>query len=195
MPGKIILLNGHPAVSSLSRALADAYETGARQAGHDLRRLDLPEMVFDADFGQAGFRNAKPLEADLSAFMDGLEWAEHFVLVTPMWWGGLPARLKGLFDRSFLPGNSFDARRKKFGLPLPLLSGRTARVVVTSDTPHWAQRLLYRRAMQVQLSRQILGFVGLRPVRYTHFSPVEHADERRIAKWISEAEDLGGKAH
>lgn len=193
MPRKIILLNGHPAMTSLSRSLADAYADGAQKAGHDLRRLDLPDMSFDADFGQAGFRNAKPLEPDLDRFMSGLDWADHFVLVTPMWWGGLPARLKGLFDRAFLPGNSFDPRRKTMGLPLPLLKGRTARVMMTSDTPNWAQRVLYRRAMQVQLGRQILGFVGLRPVRFTHFSPVEHADERRIASWISQAGALGGK--
>ncbi|WP_375173946.1 NAD(P)H-dependent oxidoreductase [Pseudooceanicola sp.] len=193
MPRKILLLNGHPAETSLNHALSDAYEAKANAVGHDLRRINLREMTFDADFGQAGLRNAKPLEPDLERFMDNLTWAEHFVLVTPLWWGGLPARLKGVFDRALLPGNSFDPRQKRLGLPKSLLKGRTARVIMTSDTPDWALRLLYRRAMQVQLKRQILGFVGLNPVSFTHFSPVEHADERRIATWISRAGSLGAE--
>lgn len=191
MPRKILLLNGHPAETSLNHALVDAYGAQAARAGHDLRRMDLHDMEFDADFGQAGFRNAKPLEPDLAGFMQNMAWAEHFVLVTPMWWGGLPARLKGVFDRAFLPGNSFDPRHKTLGLPKPLLKGRSARVIMTSDTPDWALRLLYRRALQVQLKRQVLGFVGFRPVAFTHFSPVEHADERRISGWISRAGALG----
>ena len=113
MPRKILLLNGHPAESSLNHALADAYEAGASAAGHDLRRMDLREMAFDADFGQTGFRNAKPLEPDLERFVAGLSWAEHFVLVAPMWWGGLPARLKGVFDRKGLDPELFGAYDRK----------------------------------------------------------------------------------
>ncbi|MDN3719732.1 NAD(P)H-dependent oxidoreductase [Roseibium salinum] len=34
-------------------------------------------------------------------------WCEHFVVVHPLWWGGLPAKLKGVFDRILLPGMAF----------------------------------------------------------------------------------------
>lgn len=191
MPRKIILLNGHPGETSLSSALTDAYQQAAEARDHEVRRHDIRAMAFDADFGQSGFRGAKPLEPALERFMADVEWSDHLVLAAPLWWGGLPARLKGLFDRALLPGTAFDPRRMSMGFPEPLLKGRTARVMITADTPGWAMRVLYRRAVQVQLGRQILGFVGFGPVRFSHFAPVEHANENRVRKWIGEAGRLG----
>ncbi|MEZ5507060.1 MAG: NAD(P)H-dependent oxidoreductase [Gammaproteobacteria bacterium] len=39
--------------------------------------------------------DAQPLEPDLQTFQDSIVWAQHLVVVAPVWWGGLPARLKG----------------------------------------------------------------------------------------------------
>jgi len=191
MPKKIMLLNGHPAETSLNAALADAYQSGARAAGHDLRRHDLHALSFNDDFAAFGYGAEDPLEPDLKALMQDLAWSDHLVLTTPLWWGGMPARLKGLFDRAFLPGNSFDPRNKRMGLPRPLLTGRTARVLMTADTPAWAMRAVYGRAIQKQMSRQILGFVGIKPTRFSHFAPVELATDATIAGWVAKVSALG----
>lgn len=187
------MVNAHPAVTSFSGALADAYEQGAVAAGHVVRRHNLHEMAFDDDFGQAGFRGAKPLEPSLLAFMESLHWSQQIVLVTPMWWGGLPARAKGLFDRAFLPGTAFDPRHKTMGLPKPLLAGRGARLILTSDTPWWAFSLLYRSAVRHQVTNQIFGYVGVKPTRFTHLSPVEHSTPEIRAGWLRDIGALGGK--
>ena len=106
----IVVLNGHPGQRSLSKSLSEAYAGAARDAGHDLRVHHLSDMVFDMDFGEAGFSETKALEPDLEAFLADLEWADHVVVAAPMWWGSLPAKLKGLFDRALLPGRTFDTR-------------------------------------------------------------------------------------
>ena len=146
------------------------------------------------DFGQASFRNAPALESDLETFRENLVWAEHVVLITPMWWGGLPAKAKGLFDRVLLPGFAFDPRQRRMGVPTPLLSGRTAHFMLTSDTPAWAFWLMYGRALKQQVHRQIIAFVGLKPVRHTHYSPVEHSTPEIRARWISDTRSLGARA-
>jgi putative NADPH-quinone reductase len=109
-----------------------------------------------------------------------------------MWWGGLPAMLKGLIDRTFLPGRTFDTRSG--GLPKPMLKGRTARVILTSDSPAWYFRLFIHRALHWQLKRQILGFVGLKPVEITHFSGSTHPKEGIVDKWVAKVSALGGQA-
>lgn len=194
MSRRILIADLHPGRLSLSAALAQAYHDGARSAGHEVRTATLSEMAFDPDFGQASFRNAPALEPDLESFREDLLWAEHVVLVTPMWWGGLPAKAKGLFDRVLLPGFAFDPRQRRMGVPTPLLSGRTAHFMLTSDTPAWAFWLMYGRALKQQVHRQILGFVGLKPVRHTHFSPVEHSTPQLRARWISDTRLLGARA-
>ncbi|MHA3914752.1 NAD(P)H-dependent oxidoreductase [Halovulum sp. GXIMD14793] len=93
--------------------IAETYAKAAKENGHDVRLAHLRDYRFDIDFEFGSYTHIKPLEADLEQFMQDLDWAEHFVLMTPMWWGGLPAKLKGLFDRTFLPGTAFDSRQPK----------------------------------------------------------------------------------
>lgn len=192
---KIIVLNGHPGQSSLAKSLSEAYAGAARQGGHQVRYHDLSQMRFDMDYGEGGYKNTKPLEPELEAFLADLEWAEHVVLATPLWWGAIPAKLKGLFDRALLPGRAFDTRNTNFmGVPAPLLKGRTARILMTSDTPATLLRLFYSNAIKKILSRQILGFVGIKPARYTTFAPATHADGSLVEKWLEQAARLGARS-
>ena len=192
---KILVLNGHPGDASLSRTFAETYAENAWNTGHEVRLHHLPEMAFDMDFGQGNYRDWKPLEPELEAFMKDLEWSTHIVVTLPMWWGGLPAILKALFDRAFVPGRAFDPRNpNRMGVPAPLLGGRTARVIMTSDTPGWLLRLIYNRSIVHQINKQILGFVGIRPTRHTHFAPASEANGNTVAEWVSSVARLGAQA-
>lgn len=187
---RIFVLNGHPAERSISSALVDAYAKAAELAGHEVRQLNLHDLKFDMDYGMGGYKNAKPLEPDLETVLSNIEWAEHVVVSTPMWWGGVPAKLKGLFDRAFLPGRTFDTRGK---LPKPMLKGRTSRVFLTSDTPGWYFRLIYGNALISQLKRQVLGFIGLK-TKVTTFAGASHAPQQKIDRWVEKASDYGAQA-
>lgn len=191
---KIFVLNGHPAEESLSKALCQAYVSTAKTSGNETRICHLHDMQFDIDYGFAGYSQTKPLEPDLELFVKNLDWCEHFVLAAPMWWGGLPGKLKGLFDRALLPGQAFDPRNTKMGMPAPLLTGRSGRVFITADTPRWAMSLLYRSAMIRQVEGQILGFIGLKPVKTSFFAPTSDASEKTVQKWLEKARRLGTQA-
>jgi NAD(P)H dehydrogenase (quinone) len=192
---RIFILNGHPAESSLNRTLAESYADAARAAGHEVRLTHLNDLAFDPDYGFGGYENQKTLEPQLEQVLDDIAWSEHVVLTTPMWWGGLPAKLKGLFDRAFLPGRTFNTRKTDWmGMPTPMLSGRTGRVIITSDTPSWFMRWAYRNAMVRQLRDQILGFVGIKPARFTYFSGASHPKSGLVERWIAEVERSGAVA-
>ena len=191
---KVLVINGHPGTQSLSRQIAESYAQAAEKAGHSVRTAHLSEMTFDMDHGEGGYRHSKPLEPELERFLEHLAWAQHIVLSTPMWWGGLPGKLKGLLDRTLLPGRAFDPRTVIRGAPKPLLTGRTARAFLTSDTPSWAMAALYGNALFKQLRRQIFGFVGIKPTRITHFNLASHPEEPQVRRWLQRAAELGSDA-
>ncbi len=192
---RVFILNGHPAAESLTGSLADSYANAARRAGHQVRMTNLHDLQFDPDYGFGGYVNQKPLEPELEQVLQDLEWAEHVVVATPMWWGGLPAKLKGLFDRALLPGRAFDTRNTtKLGLPAPLLTDKTGHVLVLSDTPGFLFRLFYRNALIVQIQKQILEFVGIKPVKVTQFNGTSHPKAGAVEKWLAKAAKIGAQA-
>lgn len=112
-------------------------------------------------------------------------------LVHPLWWGGPPAKLKGLFDRALLPGFAFAYVE---GKPLPdkRLAGRTARVLVTTDTPVWLLWLVYRNAWLGALRRQILDFTGLKVTMIKAVGPIRGARPGADKGWFAAARRLAG---
>lgn len=192
MPKRILVLDGHPGPDSLCGALAAAYAEGAWQAGHDVQLLRLCEMSFDPDMG-AGFGADKPLEPCLAEVQEKIVWCEHMVIVHPMWWGLMPAKLKGLIDRVLLPGFAF---RYKTGQALPeqLLAGRTAEVLVTADSPRWYLYLIERVPGYRAMKSQILGLCGFKGIRFRTFSPVQGSSEETRKGWIARVGRLGKAA-
>jgi len=122
----------------------------------------------------------------LAAARDDILWAEHLVFVYPPWWGGLPALLKGFIDRVFLPGFAFRYRKDSPWWDR-LLAGRSARLLVTMDTPPWYYRWVYRMPGHNQMKRTVLEFCGIRPVRIDGFGPVKGSTPGRRAQWIEVA--------
>ncbi|MCX2722254.1 NAD(P)H-dependent oxidoreductase [Roseibium salinum] len=190
---RILILDGHPAKDTFCQALGDAYAHSAWNNGHEVRVRHLSGMAFNPDFGQSTFSGTRPWEPDLQALWDDIVWCEHFVVVHPLWWGGLPAKLKGVFDRILLPGMAF---RYVSGKPLPekLLAGRTAEVLVTSDTPGWYFRWIYGSGARKQTEKQILDFCGLKPRGYHMFAPVRGSSGSDREKMLSRAGQLGRRA-
>ncbi|MDP4077413.1 NAD(P)H-dependent oxidoreductase [Acidovorax sp. A1169] len=191
MAQRILVILGHPAPNGLCAGMATAYAEGAQAAGAEVRRLDLSTLHFDPLL-HAGYRGEQPLEPDLLAAQADITWAEHLVWVYPIWWGAMPALLKGFIDRVFLPGYAFKYRQGS-SLWDKLLAGRTAELLVTMDSPPWYFRWVTRMPGHHQMKKAILEFCGIRPVKVHSFGPVRTADAKRLGTWVAQARALGAR--
>jgi putative NADPH-quinone reductase len=189
MPARVLVLDGHPDAGALCGALAAAAADGAQARGAEVRMMHLSDMQFDPNLA-GGYKTRQTHEPDLIAFLDALRWCDTFILVHPMWWGAAPAKLKGLIDRSFLPGIAF-AYEGDGHFPKKLFEGRTARVLITADTPPWYLWLGYRNGWLNVLRRQILDFVGLKVSHMKVVGTIRDATPERIAQFMDVARKLG----
>ncbi|MEH6450937.1 MAG: NAD(P)H-dependent oxidoreductase [Oleispira sp.] len=188
MSKRILVLAANPNNTSFTNFLAETYACSAKK-NNEVQLLTLSDMEFNLDLS-AGYAEAHALEDSLKAFQTSLEWCEHLVIFTPIWWGSLPAKLKGLIDRTFLPGFAFQYEEGKL-IPKKLLKGRTARIVMTMDTPPWYYLLIQGAPAIKQLKTTTLEFVGFNSVKTKMMGPIISSTEESRSKWIDDVAKLG----
>lgn len=189
MRKRVLVILGHPSEASLCGAIANAYLKGAQAAEHEVRFLSLGKLKFDPIL-RDGYNTIQALEPDLVAAQKSIAWAEHLVFVYPIWWGSIPAILKGFFDRIFLPGFAFKFRKNALMVD-GLLRHRTAHLIATMDTPPWYYWLVYRMPGHNQMKRTILEFCGIKPVKISSFGPVKNSQASTREKWLTSAYKFG----
>ena len=188
MGKRVAVIVGHPAADSWCGALADSYAAAARAGGHEVRMVHLAQLDFDPSLHE-GYRQIQALEPDLLAAQATVAWAEHLVIAYPIWWGSVPALLKGFLDRILLPGFAFKYRPGR-AFPEQLLRGRSAQLLVSMDTPPWYFRWVYRMPGIVQLKKTTLEFCGIAPVKVAAFGPLISSSSAQRASWLVKAARL-----
>jgi putative NADPH-quinone reductase len=193
MQRNVLIIDGHPDPrrARLIHALAKACRVGAESAGHAVRTINVAELEFPMLRGADDFEQKKPLES-IAACQDDLRWAHHIVIFFPLWLGGMPALLKGFFEQVLRPGFAFAARKR--GLPVKLLAGRTARIVVTMGMPGLFYKWVYRAHSLKSLERNILAFCGIRATGSTVIGMVGNVDEARRETLLERMHVFGRKA-
>ncbi len=190
MGRRIVLIEGHPdpAGGHLLNALADAYAVGARQAGHELRRIAVAHLDFALLRTQAEFETGE-LPAALLQPRDDMRWAEHWVFLFPLWHGTMPALFKGFLEHIFRPGFAMDYS-KRSGFPKRLLAGRSARIVVTMGMPVLLYRWYFGAFGVRGFERSILHFAGIKPIGESLYG-LSFANEKRRARWLAQMHEHG----
>lgn len=193
MSGKrITIINGHPGQDRLCTGLFDAYVEGAQAAGAELRSFHLRDIEFDPVLHE-GYVKRQDWEPGLAEIAEAIQWCEHLTFVFPMWWGQMPALMKGFVDRVLLPGVAFKYHE---GDPFwdRLLKGRSGDVLVTMDTPAWYLRLVYGNPLPRMMKGQVMGFCGIKPARIHKFGPIRGHAEKKAGQWMARARKAGASA-
>lgn len=180
-----LVIDGHPNPESLCAALAVSYA-----ASHgDANLLAVRDISFDPNM-RYGYTQRQEVEADLELAWQQLVEADHVVVVTPVWWGSVPSLLKGFFDRVLLPKRAYGTRPN--GFPVGLLTGRTGRVIVTTDSPWWYLPLVGDTTVR-HVRQTTLRFCGIRPVRATRLGPVKDSTIEQRERWLAKVRRLAAR--
>src|SRR5918995_2622225 len=135
MPKRIAIIQGHPDPdrSRFCRALADAYAEGAADAGHQVRRIEVAELDFPLLRTKEDFQSGAAPAAIRQA-QEAIGWAEHLLIVYPLWLGSMPALLKAFLEQVFRPGFAMGKADEEKGWS-KRLAGKSARIIVTMGMP------------------------------------------------------------
>ena len=101
----------------------------------------------------------------------------------------MPALLKGFLEQTLRPGFAFDYLDG--GEVEMKLKGRSARLVVTMGMPAIAYRWFYGGHSVKSFERNILKFVGIKPVATSLYGMVEATSDVTRDGWLDELHELG----
>jgi len=194
MPKRILIIDGHPDCTAerYLHALSAAYRDGARGAGHEVRGIVVSELEFPLLRTSEDYRSGMPT-ATIRRCQEDLAWADHVVILFPLWLGSMPALLKGFFEQVLRPGFAFAAATGR-GLPRKLLRGKSARIIVTMGMPALFYRWYFRAHSLKSLERNVLQFCGLKPVRACVVGMVESMSQAARGNWLARVQKLGQEA-
>ena len=192
-PRRILIIQGHPdtAKPHFCHALATAYRKGAEAAGHSVRLVDVGEIAFPILRSPAEYYGA-PVPDSLKPVQESVTWANHLVIIFPLWMGTAPALLKGFIEQVFRPGFAYE--NKSEGIPEKKLSGRSARIMLTMGMPALAYRFYFGAHGLRNMKRNILGFVGYSPIRDTLIGGIESISRQKRKSWLERSSRLGRSA-
>ena len=191
MNKRIVIINGHPDKESYNFGLAQAYKQGAENAGAEVREIVIRDLNFNPNL-QFGYRKRTELEPDLIASQETLKWADHIVWIYPVWWGSVPAIMKGFLDRVLLPGFAFKKREGSVWWD-KYFTGKTARIICTMDQPTWYYQLVNKCPSHNAMKKLTMNFIGVKSVKITSIGPLRLSTEAFRGKWLKKVDKLGSR--
>lgn len=191
MGKRIAMIQGHPdgQTRHFCHALADEYAKGCDDGGHEVRRIEVAQLEFPLLRTKEEFEQGLPPDS-IKLAQDAIRWADHLVIVYPLWLGSMPALLKAFFEQVFRPGVAFEYQASG-QMAKKLFTGKSARIVVTMGMPALVYRWFFFAHSLKSLQRNILGFCGIGPMRATLIGRIEGLSERQRAAWLDRLRALG----
>jgi putative NADPH-quinone reductase len=190
---RIAIMQGHPTRGGhFCHALAEAYAEGAFASGYQVRFITVADLDFPLLRSKADWDKAPPPSAIAEA-QRTMAWAEHLVIIYPLWLGGMPALLKGFLEQvlrpAFMTGGAGAGSNWKTAL-----KGRSSRIVITMGMPAFAYRWYFGAHSLKSLKRSILSLVGIGPNRHTLIGMIEGMGDSKRAAWLGTMRSLGKRA-
>lgn len=136
---RVLVIYSHPVETSFNASTHLKVVQTLREAGHEVDDCDLYAEGFNPVMSREerlGYHDVPGNRRPVERYVERMEWAEALVFCFPTWCFGLPAMLKGFFDRVLMPGVAFDISDPANVKPA-LTHIRHIVGVVTYGRPRW----------------------------------------------------------
>jgi len=177
---KAAVINTHPNPDSFTYEVREAVIEVLQEQGHDVQLRDLYTLQFNPVLMQEEFVATKEgnVPEDVRVEQEYIRWADCLILIYPLWWGSLPALLKGYIDRVFSYGFAYtmDGGTIQGGL-----TGKKAILFTTmgNSEEHYREVQMFE-AMKKTVDEGIFAFAGIEVLEHLYFASVTSVgDEER----------------
>ena len=189
---RVLVVYAHPLPDSFAAALHRTVVAALRLGGHEVDDCDLYAEGFEPVMTAAerpAYNTASPDLAEIADHVARLKAAEAVVICFPTWWYGMPAILKGYFDRVWANEVAFTLPPGGGAIRPALTNIRKFWVVTTYGSPWWLMTVVLRHPVRAVLLGGLARLCG-RGVRtrFLAMSNIDGASRARCATFLSKVE-------
>ena len=179
----VYVLIGHQNQGSFCHAIAAAAIEELNAAGHEVVYHDLYAEEFDPILPHDEIPGDAPLDPVVEQHCRELTAADGYVIVHPNWWAMPPAILKGWLDRVWRQGVVY-----RFGPDgvEPLLTGKRAVVLTTSNTPRDDELRLFGDPLENLWKACMFNFCGVEDFFRRNFESIILSTPEERRQWLDE---------
>lgn len=130
----VTIVYAHPYDKSFNHAILQAVTKELSDNGRSYNVINLYDENFNPVLGVndlALFSKGQTTDQLVRNYQKILQQTNEIIFIFPIWWGMMPAILKGFIDKTFLKGEIYDTSPE--GLMLPCLSIDKTTVITTSQ--------------------------------------------------------------
>ena len=196
---KTLIVYYHPHEGSFCSAIRDAVITGLDTGGYEWKIIDLYKDGFDpvmhekdleifvkaGRMGEDGLEGVDPLALE---YMKLLRWAEHLVMIFPIWWMSTPAMVKGFIDKVIFPGIVYKMDGGR--LVSQLSSLRETTLITTMNTPADVYKERFDNSLEGSLIKGTFNQIGIHDVRWISLNMVKQVGDEKRWVWLDEIENM-----
>lgn len=185
---KILIVYTYPHHESLNGGILNTVIKNINPV-HQTRVIDLYKEQFDPVlyFDKTHKRSHLQYDQETKAYRDAISWSDHIIFIFPIWWGGMPAILKGFIDRVFVQNFAYSYSTKKI-LPNKLLKGRSASIIVTHDTPKLMVKFIQQDYGKVLKTQVLASMCGIKVKRRLVSPDIRTSNLKQRQKFLKKIE-------
>ena len=182
---KHLIIYSHLNPKSFTKAIVDTVEKKAVEKGDEVKIIDLYGDKFNPVLEFPDIEHAfmgKEAPGDVKNYQEMVKWADHLTIVYPLWWGQMPAMLKGFIDRVFSHGFAYAYTEKGAEA---LLKGKTAHVYICTGNPSevYEQNGMHNAITKINADG-VLGYCGI-DTEITFFGNVAMATDEQRKEYLN----------
>ncbi len=185
---QVLILNGDPEKTAATSHLIHAYRNGVEAAGGHVKEIYIIDLIFNSNkqFNNRGTE----LEPDLKRALDLIAWSNHVVLFCPVYLSSIPTRIKGFFDRIFMPDQVFLSKNQNISNNF---SGKSARIISILDKETFEYWKTDKKVTYLSIKRNVFENCRFSPVHTSTIGQLYSLENDYSKKWLRKLESFGSK--
>ena len=164
---KILIIYSHPWEGSFSHALLDSVIEGLNTKNIHYKIIDLYKDDFNPVFKKeelALYNKGEFIDKKVADYQKMINNSDHIFFIFPIWWGMVPAMLKGFIDKVFLKKWAYDLNGLKTVKKLTFIKKTT--IITTLNSPRIYYLIFIQWVIKIFFGINLLKLCGIKKIKY-----------------------------